>query len=607
MTSRCCCGVAAVWALLFQVLHAFKVPDIVCRDGKWLDKFREAATSSWRQAAGRRESRRGIAARLLDEHAHVMNISYISVNWHGSLKDGDTAAANETEAFKATDGVLALSECPIGWTIWQLLAHIAAAVDGTAALDYSTADAPRPIEMAGCTLDTQAGKNERSADTLAILSAEQPASGFVTFLRTLLLDRWWSEIILSQWAVLLFGAVSLCLEIAIERSGLLDADGIQQLEQVGGPAKLAADAVGLGLTRAFHSFGNTETATADTLVAELDSVQNDFSLVLAEALTSLTPREEVAAAVRVTRALEVLPSFLETLPKGWWYPPDKGTAAASEERTGGASVAWLSLACHNTPVFWTNCMPLVMRSALSFMVSRHRWFIAIDEATMKTVEEQVLSIPFVTFLLRPKIEKSWGMMFFALEHHLNVLERSVSAAAPPQLVLALDAFEFESALSVLFDVDRWLLHGGLLKHQTTKSWDVAWFLRDGFPEAEAAAAACESEGTLQTSASVLALRPSAKALAVMEKLVRVSQFLPQFRHINAKSEEDAATLLDVLATVLAAGNFTGIRPVRPGQVLGSIWYACGQRNWCRAIELGPRLCRLFWFRNSFDLQRLRRW
>lgn len=309
----------------------------------------------------------------------------------------------------------------------------------------------------------------------------EPQEGILADVLELLQAMWWSEVLLCRWADLLFLLARQCLgpravpSLADEVQGSI----VGALRHVLDRGKLA-----------IQDFAN-----------EVDQAQLEFLRQWVGPTLVQPSKARMVAWGSVLMELEEPARFLRRSPRGWWLPRDR-------------SEVWISLSCPDIGFFAMHCGPMLMEATLSPLLSRHRFFIAVNPGSQGLAAELQDQLPFVEFESLPtELETEREAAVFALQAHKRVHAQALADPNPPRLVVAL-ALDAEvtgsgSALAHLWDLERWLLHGKAMQAQGAAAaepwWDMAWGVQDGFA-AGPAVLPCQEGDLFAPSAVLLLLR-----------------------------------------------------------------------------------------------------
>lgn len=308
----------------------------------------------------------------------------------------------------------------------------------------------------------------------------EPPEGLLADVLELLQASWWSEVLLCRWADLLFLLARQCL----------------------GPRAIPTNAdevLGSLMGALQHVLDRGKLAIQD-FAADVDQAQLKF-LQQWDGLAHLqSSKLRMIALGSVLSALEEPARFLRRSPRGWWLPR-------------GRSEVWISLSCPDIGFFAMHCGPMLMEATLSPMLSRHRFFIAVNRGSHGLAAELQDQLPFVEFESSPtELETEREAAVFALQAHKRVHARALADPNPPGLVVALgldaEVSGSGSALAHLWDLERWFLHRKAMRAQGATEepdWDMAWGVQDGFA-AGPAVLPCQDGDIFAPSAILLLLR-----------------------------------------------------------------------------------------------------
>eukprot|EP00429_Kryptoperidinium_foliaceum_P013859 CAMPEP_0176033802 /NCGR_PEP_ID=MMETSP0120_2-20121206/16698_1 /TAXON_ID=160619 /ORGANISM="Kryptoperidinium foliaceum, Strain CCMP 1326" /LENGTH=353 /DNA_ID=CAMNT_0017367129 /DNA_START=1 /DNA_END=1058 /DNA_ORIENTATION=- len=253
----------------------------------------------------------------------------------------------------------------------------------------------------------------------AYLGRQSEAKAVVAWLA----EVWWSEVLSESWIVVVLGL----LELVSEEAG----PGVP-------PATSAA------LTEIEVELRSQEPSNATSpflyFARRIDAIQRAWFF------SAATPTLPVAELRGVAEALSDV-----GLIGRWWYK---------------SSRIVVSMHCGGLESCASSCLPLLWQAFQSPLVSRHSIRLSTDspecrDLTQRWSESIGVEIDLV-FEHPDALVKSAGSEVAALRAHVSALDDLITANRRVDLVLMLDIGssegDAESALSQIWDMDRWLLH-----------------------------------------------------------------------------------------------------------------------------------------------------
>lgn len=387
---------------------------------------------------------------------------------------------------------------------------------------------------------------------------------------------WWSELLVVHWASLLLELALRAVGLVRKRGGLADPDS--EAAASGGSAEtlLTATAAQEAFIAALRA-GNASVASLGGFVSHLDRAQRLWLLA--------------------KRPLQTLPWWLSSLshelverplPRVWW---------------AGSGDMWISIHCGDAFSCIQHCVPLLQEATQTLLLSRHRLFLVAAEAECREpLESWLEGVPLhATLLDEPNLAeagKSVGYELAVLFAHRRLLERALAERAAglpsPTAVVGFDIagarLDGDSAVAHVWDLERWLLHGGAQGTVNPRRWDVLFPFDDG-PARYAAAgerpidavAQCNQLGQIVPRTSVLILRVAEKSVDFMKLVcnaaIGLRKLQPGSEHMGIEVGAFAGLASEAVAAVLADGDASRLSATsalrRASRCRGALTFAGG--------------------------------